>query len=234
MDERLAELLRKLYGLANYDNLRTAGEVASMTPTPLGDVASGMLAVDDLRKGDYLGAAGNAVGLLPFVPAVGGITKHWGSNAFKDFFGGSKVTTQGGDPLVVFHGTADDVSKFSKESIGKRERGWYGDGFYFTPNQTMASDYASTSRKSNNANSPNVIPAYVSLKNPFEMYSSRNELNLLSERQKRYIKSEYDGVIVRDSETGEILEVVAFEPNQIKSAIGNKGTYDAKSDEITK
>lgn len=72
----------KLASLLDYDNLRTAGEVASMTPTPLGDVASGMLAVDDLRKGDYLGAAGNAVGLLPFVPAMGGVIQKMSPDEF--------------------------------------------------------------------------------------------------------------------------------------------------------
>lgn len=34
----------------DYQGLRKAGEVASMTPTPIGDVASGLLAMDDLRN----------------------------------------------------------------------------------------------------------------------------------------------------------------------------------------
>lgn len=57
------------------ENVRTAGEVASMMPNPAGDVISGLLAVDDLRKGDYGSAALNGLGLVPFVPAMGGILK---------------------------------------------------------------------------------------------------------------------------------------------------------------
>lgn len=59
------------------ENIRTAGEVASMMPNPAGDVISGLLAVDDLRKGDYGSAALNSLGLVPFVPAMGGMTKNW-------------------------------------------------------------------------------------------------------------------------------------------------------------
>lgn len=57
------------------ENIRTAGEYASMTPNPIGDIASGLLAADDLRKGNYGEAALNGLGLLPFVPAMGGVLK---------------------------------------------------------------------------------------------------------------------------------------------------------------
>ena len=57
-------------------NVRNAGEAMSMIPKPIGDVASGLLAIDDVRKGDYGSAALNGVGLLPFVPAMGGMTKN--------------------------------------------------------------------------------------------------------------------------------------------------------------
>lgn len=84
MDSTLADVLRNYYGLAeqgagklrgllNYNNLRQGAEYASMTPTPLGDVASGLLAVDALRQGNYGDAALNAVGLLPFVPGMAGV-----------------------------------------------------------------------------------------------------------------------------------------------------------------
>lgn len=57
------------------ENVRTAGEVASMMPNPAGDVISGLLAVDDLRKGDYGSAALNGLGLVPFIPAMSGMLK---------------------------------------------------------------------------------------------------------------------------------------------------------------
>lgn len=61
------------------ENVRTAGEVASMMPNPAGDVISGLLAVDDLRKGNYGDAALNSLGLVPFVPALGGAIKQTGN-----------------------------------------------------------------------------------------------------------------------------------------------------------
>lgn len=57
------------------ENMRTAAEYASMTPNPIGDVASLGLAADDLRKGDYGSAALNSVGMLPFVPAMGAVVR---------------------------------------------------------------------------------------------------------------------------------------------------------------
>lgn len=41
----------------------------------IGDLLSGIDMVDSARKGEYGEAALNGVGLLPFVPALGGITK---------------------------------------------------------------------------------------------------------------------------------------------------------------
>lgn len=57
------------------NSLRNAAELASMMPNPVGDIASGGLALSDLINGDYGGAALNGVGLLPFVPAMGGMIK---------------------------------------------------------------------------------------------------------------------------------------------------------------
>lgn len=47
--------------------------VVSAVPTPVGDVASGLLAAQDVSKGNYGTAALNALGLLPFVPSMAGI-----------------------------------------------------------------------------------------------------------------------------------------------------------------
>lgn len=47
--------------------------VVSAVPTPVGDVASGLLAAQDFSKGNYGSAALNSLGLLPFVPSMAGI-----------------------------------------------------------------------------------------------------------------------------------------------------------------
>lgn len=41
-----------------------------------GDVQSGLMAADDLRNQQYGSAALNAVGLLPFIPSLGGVIKN--------------------------------------------------------------------------------------------------------------------------------------------------------------
>jgi len=55
-------------------------DVVSTVPNPVGDVASGLLAAQDVSKGNYGTAALNALGLLPFVPSIGGVIKNNGKN----------------------------------------------------------------------------------------------------------------------------------------------------------
>jgi len=50
-------------------------DVVANVPNPVGDVASGLLAAQDVSKGNYGTAALNALGLLPFVPSMGGVIK---------------------------------------------------------------------------------------------------------------------------------------------------------------
>ena len=47
-----------------------------------GDIQSGILAANDLSQGNYGSAALNAVGLLPFIPSIGGTIKN--SNVLND------------------------------------------------------------------------------------------------------------------------------------------------------
>jgi hypothetical protein len=51
-------------------------DVVSTVPNPVGDVASGLLAAQDVSKGNYGTAALNALGLLPFIPSMGAIVKN--------------------------------------------------------------------------------------------------------------------------------------------------------------
>jgi hypothetical protein len=50
--------------------------VVSAVPTPVGDVASGLLAAQDFSKGNYGSAALNSLGLLPFIPSMGAVIKN--------------------------------------------------------------------------------------------------------------------------------------------------------------
>ena len=41
-----------------------------------GDIQSGLLAAKDFNQGNYGSAALNAIGLLPFIPSLGAVTKN--------------------------------------------------------------------------------------------------------------------------------------------------------------
>lgn len=61
-----------------------------------GDIQSGIMAGQDLQKGNYGSAALNSIGLLPFIPAFGGILK----NA----------------PEFLYHGTTPEAAKAIEKS----------------------------------------------------------------------------------------------------------------------
>jgi hypothetical protein len=59
-----------LGGLLNFALM--ANQFAPVT----GDIQSGIMAAGDLQRGNYGNAALNAVGLLPFIPSLGAVTKN--------------------------------------------------------------------------------------------------------------------------------------------------------------
>lgn len=172
------------------------------------------------------------------------------SEAFKRWFGDSKVVDAEGKPLVVYHGTRDDIAAFD----GGRIKGRFpnSEGFYFTSSPRHASVYADSinnAAEDFNPASPfikpavdggNVIPAYVSLQNPKILTVS--EWGTLESRVdgdggatvRAARAAGHDGVIVRrragDEYDGDL--VIAFRPEQIKSATGNAGTFDPDTSDI--
>lgn len=133
--------------------------------------------------------------------------------AFKRWFGDSKVVDKDGNPVVVYHGTDSKFKKFNTEEGAFFFGGWEAESF------------AKTYGK-------NVVPAYVRITNPFkasfEEFISYDIDDLKSKG--------YDGVVYEEKVEGMPDEItqqwVAFEPNQVKSAIGNKGTFSPVREEI--
>ena len=147
------------------------------------------------------------------------------TKAFRDWFGNSKVVDAEGKPLVVYHGTPAggiDVFKVSKS-------GSLGGGIYTTPDAWAASIYANEPVPTGRQAAPTVYPVYVSIKNPAPVSEAVNVGNWRGEQAVRDTLMErgYDGVI--DWRSGEI---VAFRPEQIKSATGNNGNFDPKDPDI--
>lgn len=212
---------------------------AGMAPG-LGDAMSAKEAYDAYAKGDYgtaaLLATLAAVGL---VPGPGDAASVAGKTALDRFLSRSAVRTEGGDPLRVYTGTSADVD-FDAFRVPKR-------GTWFSKDPEYASSYALDNEsmgftKDGHKLTPKntasrVIPAYLDIQNPFmmtdEVFRSRLQVPGYKAAQARLfdelrIKG-HDGVIFPDG-----TYVVLKSPSQIKSAIGNKGTYDATSRSMNK
>ena len=164
-----------------------------------------------------------------------------GTPAFKRWFGDSKVVDENGEPMVVYHGTADSFSKFELDRPNRKDTGWLGEGFYFTTDADTANAYTNLK----GGISPNVMPVYLRLRNPYRATIQDKERIMLAEqrgdrdaarrRTADLIQQGYDGIILSYPE-GKYAkaqsEYTVFRPEQIKSAIGNRGTFDPTNPDI--
>lgn len=138
---------------------------------------------------------------------------------FWRWFGDSKVVDEQGRPLVVYHGTSSKFDTFSIDESGKNTgTAIYGQGFYFTTDKEVATKWGAKRGE------PIVMGVYVKLENP----------NMVKELEypKDSKEKGFDGVIAKVW-GGNELEIVAFEPTQIKS-VDNRGTFSADTGNIYK
>lgn len=130
---------------------------------------------------------------------------------FRRWFGDSKVVDAQGKPLVVYHGTVDVFTEFRGSEI------------YLAEDRTTAEDFGD-----------NVMRLYAAISNPLE-FDYRDGAPMSSAEA---IKAGFDGFKISDYDVGdEIMQNdgfvwVAFRPEQIKSAIGNRGTFDPANPDI--
>jgi hypothetical protein len=155
---------------------------------------------------------------------------------FKRWFGDSVIKDDDGEPRVMYHGTSKD-SPFSTFRIGMR-------GAFFTPSSEIASEY-STSNDSQRLEydrgrfvrkntSPRVYPVYLRVSNPSKptpeeltkMFNSPNYEQIQREIFPKYKARGHDGLWMPDG------SMVVFSPEQIKSATGNRGTFDETNADI--
>ncbi len=180
--------------------------------------------------------------------------------AFKKWFGDSKVVDANGEPMVVYHGSAGDFNTFdgAKASTASMHATAYI-GHYFSVSPEVASSFVPQNRDMTtwpNTVGPqaggNVMPVYLAIKNPYEM--SIAEFRAMvpggrgrdgirqSEAIRAKLESEgHDGIRIpgdlalKDTMAGDEWSAetwIAFEPTQIKSAIGNDGNFDANNSDI--
>lgn len=102
-----------------------------------------------------------------------------------------------------------------------------------TDSTDLARAYANMKR---GEEEPNIMPLYAAVQNPYRatIEDKRRLQNASQEAADRFterlIEMGHDGVIL-DLPRG-IREIVAFDPARVKSAVGNRGTFDADSDDI--
>lgn len=179
--------------------------------------------------------------------------------AFAKWFGASKVVDDAGSPLALYHGSAaKNISEFKPSLIGSaNDEGYYGRGYYFTPDQQLAQDYVPSSGGA-------VHQINASVQNPFiwdlstpaaqadtiarvkaimpeaevtttgiRVPNSRGATDNTGSAQwtAALQKVGHDGVFVM-APGQEIHEAVAFDPRQIKSATANRGTFDSNDPRI--
>ena len=157
--------------------------------------------------------------------------------AFKRWFGDSKVVDESGRPLVVYHGTNQDIAEF-RPGVGGP--GQYADtkgAIFFSSWPEAAGFFARV--KSREAGSRTIIPTYLSIKNPVtvDFAGDIKDTGRVTRAIEDAKAAGNDGVILRNIIDGDLYAAsdvyVVFDPTQIKSAIGNRGTFDPNDPRIT-
>jgi hypothetical protein len=108
----------------------------------------------------------------------------------------------------MYHSTTSDFEAFdtSREALG-------GAGSWFS----VQPGYRPVDSKEG----ARVMPVYLSLQNPKVFDFAKESADY---RKENLVKQGYDGVVITIN--GELKVAVAFKDTQIKSATGNRGTYD--------
>ena len=175
------------------------------------------------------------------------------TKAFKEWFGdwendpanASKVVDENGEPLVVYHGSVRQFNIFKTDKIGSMS----GDksGFYFTNKRQIAKDYYSKETGTflgnlklffhiSNEYKSSVYDTFLNSRNPYVTTISNdneywNREQIINDAKEKG----YDSVLFKDVIDGPTVRQdvrIVFNPNQIKSATDNIGTFDANNPDI--
>ena len=172
---------------------------------------------------------------------------------FRRFFGNSKLRDEYGEPQRMYHATPENFSEFKAGGINPKISGnaiWMGPYADYQP----AFHRIGGSQVNRFREGANVMPLYARMENPLLIDDkamedwastvfaggSREFPNLMPQHWVDNIRSEgYDGImytppekVLPSGETSRDQEYIVFDPKQIKSAIGNRGTYDPEDPDI--
>lgn len=170
---------------------------------------------------------------------------NWFGDFLNDPDNASKVVDANGDPLVVYHGTRGDFDTFDPDRAGQNFNDEDERGMLFS-SDTTEPDLMS---RHNNVSGGNIMPVFLSLRNPlivrFSPERAIRKFGVVSATawfdndkasiQQRAEDGGHDGIIVEAPEhKGHkgATTLVAFSPNQIKSATANTGQFDTANPNI--
>jgi hypothetical protein len=164
------------------------------------------------------------------------------SEAFKAFYGNSVFKDEQGQPIVLYHGTADDVTAFDINHPNRKDTGWLGTGVYLTNNQDLAHLYADAKVKSPLPRGQAVMPLYARLEKPYVLSTAeglelKKKISAGGRAAADQFTSElqqqgYDGVILNyDENWGGDSEIVVFNPAAVKSQF-NSGTWSLETTDL--
>lgn len=165
-----------------------------------------------------------------------------GVRNFWRWFGDSKVVDADGKPLVVYHGTGGDFTQFDPGRVGENYEKGDERGFFFTSKADEA-DWAADRGAEVSGGNANIMPVYLSLQDPYNVevpsyaeargfgdpssYFDNNTDQIMMAAE----EGDHDGVGIANPERG-YSTYIAFDPEQIKSATGNRGTFDPANPSI--
>lgn len=192
----------------------------------------GIFYIDAKRTG-HIGAlsglvkGANASGVLhtledPGSPVKGFSKPQTDTIQFRHWFGDSQVVDTGGKPLVVWRRDNDRIEEFDPAKLQQNDAGWLGRGFYFYGDKAEAEQAAGYGK--------NLEPFFLRIENPYFISEEEyNELVDADDKEKsaaftqRLREAGYDGVYWN----GDLRqEWMAFDPEQIKHATENIGTFN--------
>lgn len=188
--------------------------------------------------------------------------KEWFGDWENDPDNASKVVDENGEPLVVYHGNRTDnkITTFDPSKKGTEHKERAISGFWFTTDKDIAKEeYAlkpeSKGRGIEYLQYGEVIPVFLNIKNPIEteqqgitvrdtlygiLTTAKEKLDDFINRSKALAKENTDGYILTfvdsdnraDDFVSKQTQLVVNNPNQIKSATDNVGTFDANNPDI--
>lgn len=142
---------------------------------------------------------------------------------FKQWFGdwenspetASKVVDENGEPQVVYHGTSSQFTRF------KLGGGLLGRGVYLTDRFEEAQNYAGSRSQDNEGT---VMPLFANIPEMFDSDSKTTREQIVDVMQ--------DGFNGIRHQFNDMDYLVAFNPEQVKSAVGNTGLFSSQDTDI--